>query len=141
KTVAEIKRDIILLRSLIRTASNNVFKLGTVYYPPSFGDALTITIPNTGVTARQHLQEAFPEVRFVELDECETGGSNGGPCLMGVAAGLSPEELWLEATEYKEVGPHQENPFRVQMAGFREIGGVICTQPRALAKVEFPATP
>jgi len=138
KTVEEMKDDIVALRRLMRTNSNNVHKLRRVFLPPSYMEALTLLIPNTGIMGIEFIRRAFADVTFIELDECETGGANGGPCIMGVAD-LNEEELWLEATEYEEIGPWQENPFRYQMTGIRHVGGVICTHPRGMVKMEFPA--
>lgn len=140
KTIAEMKADLILLRRLMRTYSNNVHKMAKVFLPPSYMEALTAFVTGTAVMGLEVLQKAFPGVTFTELDDCETGGSNGGPCIMALA-NLTEEELWLEATPYEEVGPWQENPFRFTQTGVQETGGVICTHPRGMAKLEFPAEP
>src|SRR5690606_27783568 len=118
KTVDEMKADIVALRRLMRTNSSNVHQLRRVWLPPSYMEALTLLVPSTGVMGIEIIRRAFADITFEELDECETGGINGGPCIMG-AANLTPEELWIEATDYEEIGPWQENPFRFQMTGVR----------------------
>ncbi len=138
KTALEMKEDIDLLKRTMRAATNNVEKITRVWLPPSFWERTTsVVIPGTAKTAREFIRETFPEIVFDELDELETAGTYGGPCIMASAV-TGPEDIWIEAPiQYEVHGPFQDGLSWNQIAR-SSTGGVITPYPQALLRMDFP---
>lgn len=139
KDAVAMKQDIDLLIRTMRLATNNVEKITRIWLPPSFWERTTsVFIPGTSKTARQHLEESFPGIRFDELDELENAGTYDGPCIMASAV-TGPEDIWLEVPiSYEIHGPFQDGLSWNQI-GRSSTGGVITPYPQALIRMDFPA--
>lgn len=139
KTALEMAADVALAIRTMRSVTNNVQRPNRCWLPSSFWEASNrVVLPNTSVTARQFIQQTYPEIQFDELLEADTAGTYNGPVMM-FAHISSPDDLWLEVPiPFEQHGPFQDG-LMFGVIARASTGGVITPYPMALLRMDFPA--